>query len=79
MAGNEILDALAQPLQEPPPRRRAQYQHTIAFRCTSEQMIAADALRSTFPGGSMSEAFQWFLSSAAGRELISRRIKGEVA
>lgn len=73
-----ILDQLSQPLEEPPPRRTGTLSHTIAFRCNDEQMVAAEALRSTFPSGTWAEAFQWFLSSGPGRELIAKRVRGEI-
>lgn len=57
---------------------RKTLRETIAFRVTPEQMIAAKALASTFPRGSMSEAMQWVLSSAEGLELIGRRVRGEI-
>lgn len=73
-----ILDELSRPLPEAPSRPVAQYTHSVSARLTAEQMIAADALRSTFPSGRISDAIQWIFSSAEGRELIARRVRGEI-
>lgn len=73
-----ILDQLAQPIEAPPPRRVGVMKHNISFRCTDEQMVAAEAFRSTFPSGTWAEAFQWFLSAGPGRELIAKRVRGEI-
>lgn len=78
MPDEAILDKLSQPLEQPPPRRAGTKSHTIAFRVDDEQMLAADALRQTFPGGTFSEAFAWILSSGPGRALIAQRVRGEI-
>lgn len=78
MADADILEQLSQPIEPPPPRHRTVKAKTIAFRLTDEELVAADALRQTMPNASFSEAMRWIFSSAAGRELIARRVKGEI-
>lgn len=78
MGTEAILQELSRELEPPPPRRVGIYTHHISFRCTDEQMVAANAFRSTFPSGTWAEAMQWFLSSKEGRELIAKRVRGEI-
>jgi hypothetical protein len=78
VADEGTLEQLARPIEQPPPRTSSRLTHTIAFRCNDEQMIAAEALRQTFPSATWAEAMQWIFSSKEGRELIARRVKGEI-
>lgn len=52
--------------------------HTISFRCDDEQVVLANALRTTFDPPTHSQAFQWLLSSAEGLALIASRVRGEI-
>lgn len=75
---DQLVESLAQPLESQEPRREAQFHKTISFRLTNEELIAADALRSTFPSGTYAEAMRWIFSSSEGRGLIAKRVRGEV-
>lgn len=57
--------------------RPQQFIHHVSFRLDDDQIIAAEALRATFPGNSWAEAFRWIFDSPEGRELIRKRVAGE--
>lgn len=52
----------------------AEFVHNISFRLNDEQLIRADAFRSTFDVPSWAEAFRWLFDSEEGRELIQKRM-----
>ena len=58
--------------------RPAEYVHNISFRLNDNQIVAAEALRATFDPPSWSETFRWLFDSDEGRDLIRRRVAGEV-
>lgn len=58
--------------------RPSKFIHHVTFRLDDEQIVAAEAFRATFPENSWAEAFRWIFDSDAGRELIRRRVSGEV-
>lgn len=52
--------------------------HTIAFRLNDQDLLLADSLRATFDPPTYSQAMRWILMSPEGRELIAKRVRGEV-
>ncbi len=50
--------------------------NTISFKCTNEQMIVADALRSTFDPPTHSQSLRWLLSDPDVLEVISKKVRG---
>lgn len=58
--------------------RTQEWIHPISFRVNDDQFVVADALRATFHPPTFTEAFRWLLDSPEGRELIGRRVRGEI-
>lgn len=59
-------------------RKPSEWTHNISVRLNDEQIIVAEALRATFDPPTHTEAFRWLLSSAEGKDLIGRRVRGEI-
>ena len=50
----------------------------VSGRLNDEQFVNWEALRSTFDPPSNGEVLRWLTESPEGRELIGRRVRGEV-
>lgn len=70
----------AKPEPSPPIQgnRPQEWIHPISFRVNDEQIVVAEALRATFNPPTYTMAFRWLLDSPEGRELIARRVRGEI-
>ena len=63
-----------------PHRRRkpSEWTHNISVRLNDDQFVVAEALRATFDPPTHTEALRWLLESAEGKDLIGRRVRGEI-
>lgn len=59
-------------------RKPSEWTHTISVRLNDEQFIVAEAFRAAFDPPTHTEALRWLLSSAEGKDLIARRVRGEI-
>jgi hypothetical protein len=59
-------------------RKPSEWVHPISFRVNDDQYMVAESLRATFDPPTHTEAFRWFLCSDEGRELIAKRVRGEI-
>lgn len=63
------------PRHLPPPK----YVHFVSARVSDEQIAIWEDFRASFDYPSNAEAFRWLLSSDAGKELIGKKIRGDVS
>ena len=59
-------------------RKPSEWTHNISVRLNDEQFIVAEAFRAAFDPPTHTEALRWLLSSAEGKDLIARRVRGEI-
>lgn len=59
-------------------RRRKTFVHSVTAKLDDDQMVVADTLRSVMDPPTHTEAIRWLYSSDAGKELIARKVRGEI-